>query len=98
MILVTDPAKPLELTAKGSARRNVCLAKYEDEIEAIYTAADSSRDGPLPPSTWTPESTLDFVHAVVEAAMDQKVGENEELFSLGCDRYVQSLDSCMNRC
>ena len=88
MILVANPAKPLELTAKGTPRRNVCLAKYEAEIEAIYAAAESSRDGPQPPSTWTPESTLAFVHSVVEAAMDQKVAENDELFSLGCDRYA----------
>lgn len=39
MILIVDPAKPLELTAKGTARRNVCLAKYEDEIETIYESA-----------------------------------------------------------
>lgn len=86
MILVASPQKPLELTAKGSARRNACLAKYEDEIEAIYEAAESSYDGPQPPVTWTPESTLEFVRSVVEIALGKKVVENDELFSLGCDR------------
>ena len=38
MILVTNPAKPLELTAKGSVRRSVCLAKYDEEIEEIEEA------------------------------------------------------------
>ncbi|VDB85408.1 unnamed protein product [Peniophora sp. CBMAI 1063] len=70
MILVATPAKPLELTAKGSARRN---------------AAETSQDGPHPPSSWTPESTLEFVQAVVEMAMEQTVPEGADLFALGCD-------------
>ncbi|VDB87373.1 unnamed protein product [Peniophora sp. CBMAI 1063] len=90
MILVTSPEKPLEWTAKGTVRRNVSLAKYEDEIEAIYKAAESSHDGPQRPATWTPETTLAFVHAVVEMALSQKVSENDELFSLGCDSLAAS--------
>ena len=88
MILVTNPAKPLELTAKGSVRRSVCLAKYDEEIEAIYKAAESSQDGPQPPTTWTPESTLEFVQAVVELALDHQVAGDDDLFSIGADRYV----------
>ena len=86
MILVTSPKKPMELTAKGTARRNVCLAHYEDEIEAIYSAADSPEDGLQRPAIWTPESTLEFVRAIVEVALERKVEENAELFSIGCDR------------
>ena len=55
MIIVADPTKPLELTAKGSARRNVCLAKYEREIEELYRTAEEATEGaPYPPTEWTP--------------------------------------------
>ena len=98
MILVANPAKPLELTAKGTPRRNVCLAKYEAEIEAIYAAAESSRDGPQPPSTWTPESTLAFVHSVVEAAMDQVGGSIAINRSLQPSRSTSCVGITSGRC
>ena len=86
MILVSNTEKPLELTAKGTPRRSVCLAKYDDEIGALYRAAESSQDGPRPPYSWTPESTFEFVQAVVEIAMGRKVAEDDDLFAVGADR------------
>jgi hypothetical protein len=92
MIIVTSPEKPLELTAKGSIRRNICLAKYDSEIEELYMAVeDSSQSGPQPPAEWTPESTLDFVEAVVHKVTEQHLDVNDDLFQHGCDRYARSL-------
>lgn len=91
MILIASPAKPLELTAKGSTRRNVCLTMYENEIEAIYRDVDdSSHVGPEPPASWTFDTISEFVRAVVENVMHRAVEESSELFSLGCDRCVIS--------
>jgi hypothetical protein len=90
MILVTDPDKPLELTAKGSARRNICLAKYEIEIDELYRAIEeSSLDAPEPPSEWTPETTLEYVRAIVYAALQQSLEETDDFFQHGCDRYAR---------
>ena len=87
MILVAHHDKPLELTAKGTARRNICLAKYEVEIEAIYDAMESSSyAGPLPPTIWDPTTIHSFVREVVEGIMERPVLVDDDLFSLGCDR------------
>ena len=87
MIIVTNPEKPLELTAKGSVRRNICIAKYETEIEELYRAVEeSSQIGIKPPAEWTPESMLDFVQTIVHKVMGQPVGETDDLFQNGCDR------------
>ena len=87
MILVASINKPLELTAKGSVRRNVCLADYAAEIDVIYKAAeDSAQAGPEPPASWTWDSTLEYVQAVVDAVMEEKVSPDEDLFAVGCDR------------
>ena len=42
MIIVSDPAKPLEFTAKGTPRRQVCLAAYQDEINVAYERVQKS--------------------------------------------------------
>ncbi|KAJ8474390.1 hypothetical protein ONZ51_g7252 [Trametes cubensis] len=41
MILLTSPDKPLEYTAKRTARRGVCLALYSKEIEDVYASAEA---------------------------------------------------------
>jgi hypothetical protein len=89
MILIASPDKPLELTAKGSARRNICLAKYESEIEQIYRTIDESTEGaPESPSEWTPQSTLKYVRALVHTALQQPLEEANDIFQYGCDRYA----------
>jgi hypothetical protein len=89
MIIVTSPEKPLELTSKGSVRRNVCLCKYESEIEELYKLVEeSAQSGPQVPAEWTSESTLDFVRAVVHNVMEQQLDDNVDLFQHGCDRFA----------
>lgn len=36
MIIIASPLKPFEHTAKGTARREVCLKLYASEIDALY--------------------------------------------------------------
>ncbi|OBZ74288.1 L-aminoadipate-semialdehyde dehydrogenase large subunit [Grifola frondosa] len=46
MIMVTNPTKPLEYTAKGTPRRQVCIQAYNEEIDALYRrVAESSQTG-----------------------------------------------------
>jgi hypothetical protein len=90
MILVTHPDKPLELTAKATPRRGVCLKAYAQEIENLYDEIErSSQTEQRPPEIWTAESVLEFVRGVVHHVMTSvQVGDDDDLFSNGCDRYV----------
>ena len=42
MIIVSDPAKPLEFTPKGTPRRHASLVLYASDIEALYTLVAQS--------------------------------------------------------
>jgi hypothetical protein len=89
MILVTKPDKPLELTAKGTPRRGVCLAIYEKEIEDLYNELEhSTQTEHKSPSEWTPEATLTFTRDVVLRNMMFPVSDEDDLFQNGCDRCV----------
>lgn len=87
MIIVTDPAKPLEYTPKGTPRRLTSLALYEDEIKAVYNAVNKvSQTDLLPPTEWDIETTLEFVRTAVERVMTVSIGDDDDLFQNGCDR------------
>jgi hypothetical protein len=90
MILVTHPDKPLELTAKATPRRGICLKAYAQEISDLYDEIErSSQTEQRPPEIWTTGSTLEFVRGVVHHVMVSiRVGDDDDLFSNGCDRYV----------
>ena len=87
MIIVTDPAKPLEYTPKGTPRRPTSLALYGDEIEAVYNEVNKvSQTDLLPPTEWDLESTLEFVRTAVERVMTVSIDDDDDLFQNGCDR------------
>ena len=92
MIIVTSPDKPFELTPKGTVRRKVTLAQYEQEVDDLYRRVEeSSQSGATVPTEWTPESTLDFVHSVVQRVLQYPaLTETDDLFKLGCDRWEYS--------
>ncbi|THH15905.1 hypothetical protein EW146_g4648 [Bondarzewia mesenterica] len=86
MIVIADPAKPFEYTPKGTPRRHVVIKAYEPEIEAVYDAVkDSSQPDLPPPTSWTEETTLEFMRAVVAKVMKRKLGDGDDLFQEGCD-------------
>ncbi|KZV69420.1 acetyl-CoA synthetase-like protein [Peniophora sp. CONT] len=89
MLLIAKSEKPLELTAKGTVRRNTSLERYADEIEEIYRAAgESAISGLAPPETWSTESTDRFVQLAVDTVMDREIGRDEDLFAAGCDSLL----------
>jgi hypothetical protein len=94
MIIVTPPDKPLELTAKGTARRQACLNAFKDEIEAVYSEAEesSSSCSPsdpdiCPPAEWTMESVESFVTRCIKKVVPNgsKLDADDDLFQNGCD-------------
>ncbi|EPQ58591.1 acetyl-CoA synthetase-like protein, partial [Gloeophyllum trabeum ATCC 11539] len=86
MILVTNPSKPFELTPKGTPRRHVVLAAYEQEIEKAYADVAESSQIELPtPKTWDIEESVNFVRAALDNVLKEKVGDEDDIFQHGCD-------------
>ena len=87
MIMVTKPEKPLEYTAKGTPRRQVCIAAYADEIDALYKRVEESSQIDLPPPrNWTPASVHEFVGDVVRKVMKNSgIKADDDIFLQGCD-------------
>ncbi|RDX49617.1 acetyl-CoA synthetase-like protein [Lentinus brumalis] len=87
MIMVTTPNKPLEYTAKGTPRRQVCIAAYADEIDALYKRVEESSQIDLPPPRdWAPETVHQYIGDVVRKVMENNdIKDDDDLFQQGCD-------------
>ncbi|KAJ6459713.1 hypothetical protein C8R47DRAFT_1028048 [Mycena vitilis] len=86
MILVANPAKPIELTPKGTPRRQAVLNMYETEIKDIYTAVEESSQTHLSaPTEYDSASSLQFIRRVVAEAMVEMPGDDDDIFQHGCD-------------
>ena len=89
MITVVSPSKPFQYTAKMSLRRQIIIDSYEQEIEDLYAAFEESAQADLkPPSSWSYDNAKSFVHQVVARVMAQSVGDTDDIFRSGCDRFV----------
>ncbi|KAL1943361.1 hypothetical protein VTO73DRAFT_4436 [Trametes versicolor] len=85
-IMVTSPDKPLEYTAKGTPRRQVCIAAYAEEIDALYKRIEESSQVLAPPRDWSPASTHAYIKAVVRKVMkNDDIQDDDDLFQNGCD-------------
>ncbi|KZT58729.1 acetyl-CoA synthetase-like protein [Calocera cornea HHB12733] len=92
LILVVDTAKkPLERTAKGTVQRNAALKQYEEEIDAIYAAAEepTKAEWAAAPMTWDNSAIDAFVLRVTSGVMRPEGGHpiqvDRDLFEQGCD-------------
>ncbi|OBZ76703.1 Linear gramicidin synthase subunit D [Grifola frondosa] len=86
MILVSSPDKPFVYTAKNTPRRQVIIAEYDKEIDALYDAVEqtSQRDVSGPPS-WEHADVLEFVRKAVTNVMGHTVADDADIFQYGCD-------------
>ena len=86
--MVTDPAKPLEFTGKNTTRRQVGLAAYADEIDALYARVEQSSQIDLsPPADWSMDSARSFIKEAVKRIMRMPtLGDEDDIFVQGCDR------------
>lgn len=89
MILVALPTKPLEYTAKNTARRQRIIAHYQAEIDALYQQADPLNVMGLSldlPRKWDLNSARAFVGRVVKTALGVgALGDDDDL-RYACDR------------
>lgn len=87
MILVASPHKPFTYTAKSTPRRQAIINEYEEEINALYDAVDETTQADLlPPRSWSPPDSKEFIRTVVRRVLDHAIGDSEDLFQRGCDR------------
>ncbi|KAJ7242075.1 hypothetical protein C8J57DRAFT_1368382 [Mycena rebaudengoi] len=86
MILIAKPSKTVELTAKGTPRRQAVLAMYEDEIQDIYLAVkETSQTHLTTPEKYDALTSLKFVRSVVAEVMREMPSDDDDLFQHGCD-------------
>jgi hypothetical protein len=89
MVLVASPSKPFTYTAKGTPRRQAILHDYKTEIETLYATVDETAQLQVPLlANWSYNNTLEFVRTTVSNVMNQSVGDEDDFFQHGCDRYV----------
>jgi hypothetical protein len=87
MIIIASPTKPFVYTAKMTARRQVILKDYDEEINALYDLVEQNSQVDIPlPVEWTPSQSFDYVRRVVHKVMTQKVADGVDIFQYGCDR------------
>jgi len=88
MILVSREEKPFVYSAKGDPRRKVVIADYETEIEELYqTVEDTTISGLNSPTTLLLEESIEYVRAVVLGVMMTTLGDDDDIFAHGCDRF-----------
>ncbi|KAJ7667223.1 hypothetical protein B0H17DRAFT_990381 [Mycena rosella] len=86
MMLIASPSKPIELTPKGTPRRQAMIDLYENEIQEVYAAVDESSQTHLTaPEDYDPSSSLEFVRSIVAEVMVEMPGDDEDIFQHGCD-------------
>lgn len=90
--MVASASKPFVYTAKLMARRQAVINDYEQEIEALYDAAEESTQaaGTLPTS-WTMETSLEFIRSVIHSVMKVEVPDDVDIFQHSCDRFVSDV-------
>lgn len=91
MILVASPSKPFDINpTKHTAVRSKVTAAYDEEINDAYIDFERNTGSMFaPPPSWNVEDCLPFVRAVVLNTLPNVPSDEEDLFNVGCDRYVR---------
>lgn len=94
MILIAGPDRQFEYTSKGSLRRQITLAKYEQEINRLYEATESGHASTAVPADMSQDKVPEFdnflpqIRTAVRTILGDSVGDDDDLFRAGADRYV----------
>ena len=99
MILVSKHDKPFVYSAKGAPRRKAVIADYEAEIEELYeTVEDVPVSGFNSPTTLLLEESIEYVRTIVLGVMMTTLGDDDDLFAYGCDRFGRYPFPAMSIC
>ena len=75
-------------TAKGTTRRQIIIADYTEEIDALYaTAKTESLSHISAPKAWTHEEILPYIRQIVTTVLHEEAPDGVDIFQYGCDRY-----------
>ncbi|KAL0958751.1 hypothetical protein HGRIS_014075 [Hohenbuehelia grisea] len=86
MIMVSQPSKPFQYTAKGTPRRQIVLNLYSQEIDEIYAAVEESSQADIAiPTSLTEDACLVYISNVVNKVMRGNIDKGVDLFQHGCD-------------
>jgi hypothetical protein len=87
MIIKEDPDRPFEYTAKLSLRRGAVVARYEEDIDAIYEAFNNASTGFTNKKAFKTlqslEDTLHYVRDTVLANVGIQVENDDDIFLAG---------------
>ncbi|KAF8989318.1 hypothetical protein BDQ17DRAFT_1288574 [Cyathus striatus] len=85
-ILVANPSKPFEYTAKGTPRRHAILKNYDPEIENIYQASENQTLSKVPaPTSWDLTEIRAFLHKIFVSVLEHNVKDSDSIFLAGGD-------------
>ncbi|KAF8997175.1 hypothetical protein BDQ17DRAFT_1411496 [Cyathus striatus] len=85
-ILVANPSKPFEYTAKGTPRRHAILKTYDPEIENIYQASENQTLSNVPaPTGWDLTEIQAFLHKILVSVLGHDVKDSDSIFLAGGD-------------
>lgn len=93
MIILENPEKPFEYTAKNTPRRSAIIDLYEPEINSTYETFEGTTNGTTVLNGQNTkasayEETLRFVRDTVNASLSTNVGDDDDIFRAGGgDRY-----------
>ncbi|KAJ7039814.1 hypothetical protein C8F04DRAFT_996222 [Mycena alexandri] len=91
MIILSDPSKPFQVTAKGTLRRNAILEDYAQEIEDAYADFDSTSSSFSTVgfvSEISMKATLEIVRGHVHANIRSDISDEEDIFEAGGDSLL----------
>ena len=89
MILVTNTAKPVQYTAKGSVRKAATVTAYTAEINALYDAVEETSQLDVKiPIVWDQPNTLEFVRTVITKVLKKSIDDEDDIYEQGCDRWA----------
>ncbi|KAF7341009.1 Acetyl-CoA synthetase-like protein [Mycena sanguinolenta] len=88
MILVTQPAKPMIRTPKGTVIKKPTIALYKQEIEDLYETIEASGNGASdidPPLSWSSKDLEPWLIAHASLVADKDIRGGRDLFDQGFD-------------
>jgi hypothetical protein len=92
MILIARPDKQFKYTSKGTLRRQITLMKYEQEINRLYEATESSHSATAVPADASQDKVpelddfLPQIRTAVRTILGDTVADDDDLFRAGADR------------
>jgi hypothetical protein len=93
MIVLTEPSRPLPLTAKGTVVRKMALTLYAKEVDEVYDNRDPDaaiagmNECILPPKSWYGDDLLQWLSEQASQV------QNSKTFDLQLDLFAQGFDS-----